>query len=118
MSQVEEPAETVFMGDAAQWDPSTRGAVGTAWLFGDSWDNHFHARHAGNIANVAWLDGHVTGVHLYYHIAPLGYAPFVVQPEDLKACNLGDLFKFPPADPYAPENDVLDQYYFLLQKPQ
>jgi prepilin-type N-terminal cleavage/methylation domain-containing protein/prepilin-type processing-associated H-X9-DG protein len=117
LSQVLEPAETLLMADAAQWDQWRKGAVGTAWLYGDGWSNHLHARHTGDIANVAWLDGHVTGVHLYYHVAKLGVSPFIVDPKDLKACALGDVFKYPREDPNAPENSIRDQFYFLLEKP-
>jgi prepilin-type processing-associated H-X9-DG protein len=76
-----------------------------------------HSRHTGDIANVAWVDGHATGVHLYYHVAKLGVSPFLVEPADLKACGLGDVFKYPRENMDAPVNSIRDQYYYLLQKP-
>jgi prepilin-type N-terminal cleavage/methylation domain-containing protein/prepilin-type processing-associated H-X9-DG protein len=116
-SEVERPAETLLSADAANWDGDRRFAVGMPWLLGDAWSSHLQARHAGGRANVTWLDGHATTERLYFHVARLGVGTASVSPEELRAYHLGDLLKYPREDPYAPINGVLDQYYFLLQKP-
>lgn len=116
-SEIERPGETLLTGDSAAWDRNRKMAVGSAWLFGDSWNSHLHARHAGNLANVAWLDGHATSHRLYYHVAVLGRGRFTVEPDDLKAFRLGDLLKYPRESPEASINSQRDQFYFLLRKP-
>lgn len=117
-TQVERPSETLFSADSATWDATREEAVTSAWLFGDSWSSHLQSRHSGDVANVAWLDGHATARHLYFQITTLGVPPNTVDAKTLKANNLGDLLKFPREDPYAPINSERDQFYFLLQKPK
>ncbi|MGV3617608.1 MAG: type II secretion system protein [Fimbriimonas sp.] len=115
-SDIERPAETLLAADSAYWAPGI-GAVGMPWLLGDSWSSHLHARHAGERANVTWVDGHVTSERLYYHVAPLGTGESKVSAEELRSYRMGDLLKFPRENPYADTNSIRDQFYFLLKKP-
>lgn len=116
MSDVQEPSETLFMADAAMWDNQTNRAIGTSWLIGDSWAYHLHARHAGDVANVAWIDGHATTHRLDYSQVRLGKPPFSVEANDLKANRLGELLKYPRTDPTSSTMSDRDQYYYLLDK--
>jgi prepilin-type N-terminal cleavage/methylation domain-containing protein/prepilin-type processing-associated H-X9-DG protein len=117
LSEVEEPTQTVFMADSARWDTEQKLAVGTAWLIGDSWYTHLHGRHVGDMANVAWMDGHVNSEHISFPIVDQGNSPFWVSAEDLKANKLGDLLRFPRENPYSAVPSIRDQYYYLLRKP-
>lgn len=116
-SEIERPSETLLSADAAYWDSERRYAIGMPWLLGDAWSSHLHARHAGERANVTWADGHATTEKLYYHVARLGTGDWGVNPEKLREYRMGDLLKFPRENPYSPVNSVIDQFYFLLEKP-
>lgn len=115
-SHISEPSQTLFMADAAMWDQQNNRAIGTAWLMGDSWCYHLHARHVGDTANVAWIDGHVTTEHLDYPSVRQGTPPFSVEATQLKANRLGDLLKFAREHPDSSVPSIRDQYYFLLDK--
>ncbi len=118
MSDVLEPTETLLMADAAMWDQNANRAIGTAWLIGDSWCYHLHARHVGDVANVVWIDGHATSHRLDYAKVRQGEPPFSVEAKDLVANRLGELLRYPRTDPNSPTMSDRDQYYFLLDKSQ
>lgn len=117
-SEIERPVETLLAADAAYWDGGRNGAVGMPWVLADSWSSHLHARHAGERANVTWMDGHATTEKLYFHTVRLGDQDWGVEPENLRDFQMGDLLKFPKEDPHASVNSIRDQFYFLLDKPE
>jgi prepilin-type N-terminal cleavage/methylation domain-containing protein/prepilin-type processing-associated H-X9-DG protein len=110
-SQIDMPAETILMGDAAMLDGNTLIRYNILWV--DMGPVHLHALHGGQVANVAWLDGHAKSSKLWYHTldGPGGTA------SALLANNLGDLLKYPKQYPDQPTLSQQDQYYYLLQKP-
>ncbi|RYG33175.1 prepilin-type N-terminal cleavage/methylation domain-containing protein, partial [bacterium] len=91
--EIQRPAETVLGGDSGRWDPIRNSVITTPFTLGDSSSYHFHARHAGDRANVTWLDGHASSPALYFHTASLGTGDNTVDPETLRIYRLGDLLK-------------------------
>ena len=88
-SNVEETAETIFMGDAGMLSGTTVNRYNILWV--PSGTTHLHARHGGEFANISWLDGHSKSHKLYYHTVNIQGADY----KALKDNHLGDLLKFP-----------------------
>lgn len=110
-SNVEETAETIFMGDAGMLSGTTVNRYNILWV--PSGTTHLHARHGGEFANISWLDGHSKSHKLYYHTVNIQGADY----KALKDNHLGDLLKFPKEDPTSGDLSTRDQYYYLLDKP-
>lgn len=118
-SQVQIPAETLLFADAAQNDPGPKVDKRAILQFnghftGDS-RGFVHARHIGNVANVAWLDGHAGAVHLSYNTRndSSRYTAAWEQQE-----GLGDVLKFPRQYAYSVSTapSIRDMYYYLTDK--
>ncbi len=117
-SEFDRPAETILCGDTARLSEDGNGVVSSPWLFGDSTANHLHARHAREVANVTWLDGHASSHQLAYAVHAIGEPKHTISPDVLKANQLGDLLKFPREHPESPVSTERDQFYYLLEKPR
>jgi len=111
-SAIDMVAETILLGDAAMLDGNTLIRYNILWV--DMGPVHLHALHGGQVANVAWLDGHAKSHRLYYHTMDGPGGSY----QALQANNLGDLLKFPKEFPDQPQLSQRDQYYYLLTKPQ
>ncbi len=101
-AQAESPAETIFAADCAVYSsvyPSVPSWSRDVYLPSDH-DPAVHGRHSG-MANVVWLDGHVS-------------ARKPVSPDaTTQALNIGDILKGPYTG-----NAATDDYYYELVKPQ
>ena len=115
--EAERPAETLFFADTAFWNSAANSCQGSHWLFGDSNTYHMQARHTGDVANVTWLDGHVSTAHLTYQNGKFDDSN-AVDPATLKANNLGDFLKYPRENPFALVATERDQFYYLFRKPR
>jgi len=109
-SAVDMTAETILMADAA----ALYGAAPVRYnvLFTSSGPIHIQARHGGEVANVAWLDGHSKSHKLYYNTVDLFGTSYV----KLKQYHMGDLLKYPKEDPSSPSMSARDEYYYALTK--
>ena len=106
------PAETIFMGDAAQYLAPGQSPVRCEFLspvIGPF--NYLHARHGGETANLNWMDGHAKSLKPTYFQTGNPYF------DGMKAAKVGYPFKYPKEHPTAPDLTTRDQYYFALQKP-
>jgi prepilin-type N-terminal cleavage/methylation domain-containing protein/prepilin-type processing-associated H-X9-DG protein len=111
-TSVEMVAETILMADAAALYGTALSRYNILWV--DMGPVHMHARHGGEIANVAWLDGHATGRKLRYATMNGPGGAYQL----LKENKLGDLLKFPKQFPDQPQLSDRDQFYYKLTKPQ
>jgi prepilin-type N-terminal cleavage/methylation domain-containing protein/prepilin-type processing-associated H-X9-DG protein len=101
-AQAESPAETIFAADCAVYSSVSPGVPSWSrdvYLPSDHAPT-VHRRHSG-MANVVWLDGHVS-------------ARKPVSPDaTAQALNIGDILKGPYTG-----NAAIDDYYYELVKPQ
>jgi prepilin-type N-terminal cleavage/methylation domain-containing protein/prepilin-type processing-associated H-X9-DG protein len=113
-SQVEITAETIFMGDSACLSSDGTRIFRYNLVWAPSGTSHLQARHGGEVANIAWLDGHSKSHKLYYHTTNIYDADY----KTLRANNLGDLLKYGKENPTSGTMTNRDMYYYLLAKPQ
>ncbi len=111
-TQVENPVETIFVGDAAQYLGPGAAPIRCEFLspmIGPF--DYLHARHGGESANVNWMDGHAKS------LKPSYLGPSMSLTDGMKAAKIGYPFKFPKEHPNAFDLTDRDQYYFAIQKP-
>jgi len=114
-SMVEEPADTIFMGDVGMLSGSTVTRYNILWVPNAS--THLHARHGGEVANISWMDGHSKSHKLYYYNVDAVDANGAIDHNVLKNNHLGELLKYAKEDPSSGTLSLRDQYYYLLDKP-
>ncbi|AIE86360.1 type II secretion system protein [Fimbriimonas ginsengisoli] len=110
-SSVEMPADTVLMADAAALYGPNLARYNILWV--NMGPYFVHALHGGDMANVAWLDGHAKSHKLYYS----GVSNYGISPETMKSKHLGYLLKYPKEIPASPMLSAKDEYHYLLAKP-
>ncbi len=109
-AQVDLPAETLLIADAADWND---GKVfrSTDIYPPSSGVPNGHARHQG-WANVLWFDGHIKALR---PAVPDGFSIGVINPTPpaamLRAARLGVFLKYPYTG-----NGRIDDYYYQLKK--
>jgi prepilin-type N-terminal cleavage/methylation domain-containing protein/prepilin-type processing-associated H-X9-DG protein len=109
-SSIEAPADTLLMADAAARYGPTLSRYNILWV--NMGPTYIHARHGGDAANIAWLDGHAKSHKLYYPTVP----NYGIPPETLKSLHLGYLLKGGKEDPSNPMLSAKDEYYYRLAK--
>jgi len=118
-SGVEVPSETILFGDAAQNEPGPRidkrSILQFSGHFTGSSRGFLHARHVGSMANISWLDGHASAMHLSYNTRN-DSKQFTAAWEENEA--IGDLLKGPRqyAQPTGTAPSIQDMYYYLTDK--
>ncbi len=119
MSDMELPAETFILSDAAGYaeqftTPKLHRNNIIDNYIGAYSPTLFHARHAGEAANVGWFDGHAKSAKLSYRISDQndGYGA-VIHAATLKSHRLGDLLKYPRVS----DTSLTNWYYFYFKKP-
>lgn len=118
-SAVQAPSETILFGDAAQNDPGPRidkrAILQFSGHFTGGSRGFLHARHGGTMANVSWLDGHASSMHLSYNTRN-DSAQYTAAWEQQEA--IGDLLKYPRqyARPTGTAPSLQDMYYYLTDK--
>ncbi|HEY3782906.1 MAG TPA: prepilin-type N-terminal cleavage/methylation domain-containing protein [Fimbriimonadaceae bacterium] len=120
MSEVQLPAETIIFGDGAEnvsGPEVTKRAIlqfNTQFANGTS-RGFLHARHGGQLAMVAWLDGHAKPEHLSYNTRN-DNAEYTATWEQQNG--LGDFLKYPRqyVGATGTEPSVQDMYYYLPDK--
>ncbi|RYG20337.1 prepilin-type N-terminal cleavage/methylation domain-containing protein [bacterium] len=111
-TQMDAAAETIFMGDAAQFVAPGQPIVRCEFIspmIGPF--NYLHARHGGESANVNWMDGHAKS------LKPSYLGPSFPLTDGMKAAKIGYPFKYPKQNPNAFDLTERDQYYFAITKP-
>jgi prepilin-type N-terminal cleavage/methylation domain len=113
MGEVERPAETVWMADAASWNTVSFIYAQISQIFPPSNSlRYFHARHQDR-GDVLWCDGHVTSMAPKYR--PSGASAAA---DSRRKAKIGDIAKVELPLTIAtddPLKDVYD-YYFTLRK--
>lgn len=93
-TSAESPSETIAFATAARinnWSFSPYKLEGSALIDPPSYEfPGVHARHVGEKAVLAWLDGHAGALSVTYRTQPFGYGN---QPEWYKQSQLGDVMK-------------------------
>ena len=120
MSEVQLPSETILFGDGAENVSGPQVTKRSILQFNTGFANgasrgFLHARHGGQMAMVAWLDGHVKPQHLSYNTRN-DSAEYTASWEEQNG--LGDLLKYPRqyADPTGTTPSIQDMYYYLPDK--
>ena len=111
-TSMDAPAETIFMGDSAQYfGPGVTPArcEFLSPVLGPF--NYLHARHGGETSNLNWMDGHAKSIKPGYFQTGNPYF------DGMKTAKIGYPFKFAKEHPTTPDLTTRDQYYFALQKP-
>ncbi|HVK02565.1 MAG TPA: prepilin-type N-terminal cleavage/methylation domain-containing protein [Armatimonadaceae bacterium] len=113
LGDLERPAETVWLGDAASWNTVLLIHAQIPQIFPPSNAlRYFHGRHQGR-GNVVWCDGHASSMVPKYR--PGGSATA----DSRRRANVGDIAKVElPATIAAndPMKDVYDYYFKLTKK--
>jgi prepilin-type N-terminal cleavage/methylation domain-containing protein/prepilin-type processing-associated H-X9-DG protein len=107
------PAETIFLGDAAQYQAPGQALARTEFISPMGGPPAFlNARHGGEQANVNWLDGHAKSQKISYFNVPNN--PYY---EGMKTAKVGFPLKYAKENPNGADLTDRDQYYYKLQKP-
>jgi prepilin-type N-terminal cleavage/methylation domain len=115
LGQIEAPAETLLMADAAYINSVSGGLLRAAALTlpstpdGNSSAPNVHARHNG-MANTLWYDGHVKAMKPAYRTVDKSA---VATAELHRKLGVGDLIK----GGVRTGNAQIDNYYFVFDKP-
>ncbi|RYG48778.1 DUF1559 domain-containing protein [bacterium] len=111
MTSIEMPADTILMGDAAQYLYSGR-IVRTELVMSFVPGFLYQARHGGDFANFNWTDGHAKAMKLTYYQND----PFGLPAAALKQNKLGHAMKTAKEDPMNPMLSRKDAYYYRITK--
>ena len=111
-TEMELPADTIFVGDSAQYGGPGAPLGRAEFIAPNGGPPAFlHARHGGEQANVSWMDGHSKAQKISYFNAGNPYH------DGMKTAKVGFPLKYAKEHPTAPDLTDRDQYYYKLQKP-